>query len=1454
MIPYDREGATGASRCNESTHPEPTLNQQTSAMANPPIDFGNIRQWRGSQNQAFEELCYQLRDPTPEGAELIKTGNPDGGLEWYVQFPDGSQWGWQAKYSFPIDNLLKGMEKSLRTVVEKRPNCRRLTFCIPFDLPEAIINGRKSARQKFEDKKKSWYNNIPGANQVCIKLWSGGDLLQRLVDSPGQRGIIRFFWNREVFSQQWCEKQMSIAQERAGGRYSPKLHVDVPVSFALEGLALSEAYKERFQDARNQVLQAAEPIQVSNYIDLDVAEDLHDLKNKLSEWKQATPEKITMPRRLEQSNLLDFTCKCKKLIDKIYFKNLSQDQRKQQKDDIKRRVSSCKNDLWQLNGTLRDFEDLLSSDASHAAANGALLIYGEAGQGKTHLFCDVGKRAVEAGQPAVVILGGSLSGRDVWSEIAKQLGLGAEVGSGELVSTMQAAAEASNAPFLLLIDALNEAKKPKAWRDELPRLFAEIANNPWISVAVSVRSIFLDIVRPDDGLDNVIEVEHPGFDGQELEATECFFDAFGLEQPRIPLLMPQFTNPLFLKLYCESLNDMGLSAPPLGEAYLSQIFEQYLGQKEKRIAQHLEMDSAMSSVQNAINSFCTKLVEIKCESLPYQEASNLINTFGNESRKWPNTLFGQLLSEGVLSCDVGWVSEENLRKAKIVRFTYQQFADYQVASILLDRFGSNVNSLKQALSPGQPLRQTILDAPPNWLEALAVLVPERFGIELQDVATWNHSSEVQHSWDTALVNSIKIRKPSATTEKTCDLLAVVRKRSSDLGDLMLEVQLSVATQPDHLLNAYSLHEALKAASMPRRDVGWSIPTYYTLDEGGPLDRLIRWASRSRRPDCPRDVVELAAITLAWTFTSPNRILRDCATKALSQLLSDHLPVLPTLIPRFAGVNDPYVIERLAVACHGAVLCGGTSESQTVVNAAGELQKVVFADDQVPNILARDAVRGIYEWCLQNKWIDEQMYSEVKPPYSSTPPLEPLVEEDIIHNYESKPKSLDRSYRSLLNLLGSSILTTDFGRYVVGSAMHRFTQHPLGSAMPPEDQRSSLSGEWGRRWIFQRVISLGWRPEYFGKFDSQLDYFGRTDHKPERFGKKYQWIALHELMARIADNFHMRPEYDEEPVVYEGPWQLRSRDIDPTLPPPLRKTNVDNVVEVDKTFSQDSGHWWVPCGPCYREDDLSIGNDWGTKTHDIPELESLVRCEDSNGNRWIVLYARYTWANELGSLRTKCRYFWSHIKSWLIRPKQRNKIINYLEQQTFMGQWMPEAAEQASATYLGELPWAAASLYESGHCWGTIERDQDRDSIGSAEAYSAWGRYFWESNVRDCSIDHLVEVCYPAPILFNNSDLIWLPGRREWQGSEGTTVAQFVENEVHCSLLVREDWLQQTLHKIGLAMIFGWLGEKRLFGKGDNVRAETLGDWTEINAVASLEGKRWIFGQRRLERRSKLGSI
>ena len=319
-------------------------------------------------------------------------------------------------------------------------------------------------------------------------------------------------------------------------------------------------------------------------------------------------------------------------------------------------------------------------------------------------------------------------------------------------------------------------------------------------------------------------------------------------------------------------------------------------------------------------------------------------------------------------------------------------------------FEGDAERLSEALADGKPLRQRLLQAPAGWIEALAVQIPERFGVELLNVVQWQSDFPRRRWWDEAFVKSIATRRPSAVTVRSRELLGEVhrRSRSKYMFELVLETLLAVVPCPEHPLNANFLHEWLKRLPMPERDVVWSISTYFAFDYsseyGGTLERLIRWAAGGPYPRCSNKVVELAAIPIVWTFTSPNRRMRDYATKALAKLLSGHLPALPSLIRHFDGVDDPYVIERLAVVAHGAVLCGGSAAPQEAVAVAEALKCVALAETQAPNIITRDAVRGVYEWCLRHKLIKRQMYEEVLPPYGSAPPEEPRTVEELRQQY------------------------------------------------------------------------------------------------------------------------------------------------------------------------------------------------------------------------------------------------------------------------------------------------------------------------------------------------------------------------------------------------------------------------------------------------------------------------
>ncbi|PFW99824.1 hypothetical protein CJ469_04858 [Nocardia farcinica] len=94
------------------------------------------------------------------------------------------------------------------------------------------------------------------------------------------------------------------------------------------------------------------------------------------------------------------------------------------------------------------------------------------------------------------------------------------------------------------------------------------------------------------------------------------------------------------------------------------------------------------------------------------------------------------------------------------------------------------------------------------------------------------------------------------------------------------------------------------------------------------------------------------------------------------------------------------------------------------------------------------------------------------------------------------------------------------------------------------------GDEAKRWVLGRAISLGWTPKFFGEFDRRIVSRdrGREGHKAERWGKKYQWMAYHELLARVADNYQPSKLFDED-ATYDGLYQIvGDREIDPSLPP------------------------------------------------------------------------------------------------------------------------------------------------------------------------------------------------------------------------------------------------------------------------------------------------------------------
>jgi len=211
----------------------------------------------------------------------------------------------------------------------------------------------------------------------------------------------------------------------------------------------------------------------------------------------------------------------------------------------------------------------------------------------------------------------------------------------------------------------------------------------------------------------------------------------------------------------------------------------------------------------------------------------------------------------------------------------------------------------------------------------------------------------------------------------------------------LRIISALACVPNHPLNAEWLHPLLWRMSVPDHDDAWSRKLIWVYtDNVNPVSRTIDWAWAN--PNAPEDVARLASVYLAWLFTSPNRRLRDTATKALVSVTTHHPQILAELVSRFAKVNDPYVIDRVVAAAYGHVLrrrhhIKASADLDALADLARAVYDAVFAiGAPVAHLLLRHRAQMCAEivddLCRTAGGELERDLNVARPPYGTSWPL------------------------------------------------------------------------------------------------------------------------------------------------------------------------------------------------------------------------------------------------------------------------------------------------------------------------------------------------------------------------------------------------------------------------------------------------------------------------------------
>ena len=295
---------------------------------------------------------------------------------------------------------------------------------------------------------------------------------------------------------------------------------------------------------------------------------------------------------------------------------------------------------------------------------------------------------------------------------------------------------------------------------------------------LSCRTTYKKYIVPDSS--GLVEIGHPGFSGVEHKAAEQYLSKQGISKPNTPILLPEFSNPLFLKTCCKALKNSGQTNFPKGMQGIEALFTFYINSIEKIISQKKQYQDGENIVLNALQYFAGEIYPNNVFGIPTQQARDIIESKDTKPNK-SDPLFDLLVDENVLSEDMNYSNQK-----PIYRFTYERFSDYFIAKNLILSFTrKNIDSIFAK----KPLKNLIY--PQEYyktkgiLSMLSIQIAEKFNKELIDLVPCSKKRNdfkfdymYGSMFEDTFVNTLLLRAKKSFTKRTRELLNNIPKSST----------------------------------------------------------------------------------------------------------------------------------------------------------------------------------------------------------------------------------------------------------------------------------------------------------------------------------------------------------------------------------------------------------------------------------------------------------------------------------------------------------------------------------------------------------------------------------------------------------------------------------------------------------------------------------------------------
>jgi len=1203
------------------------------------------------------------------------------------------------------------------------------------------------------------------------------------------------------------QKVNEVAIRDAGPRYTPgvdpaapNIEIDYLVD-AFDALSLVDGWWTRVQEFAESISKASEYrthlldrlFQRRTVTPTKLVNELHALKK----YRDPTELRrgVSQVRRSAERIARHLERESRSLWDQLHA--MPDDDTNREKRSRLQSDANAIGDVASAVGRLVEYLDGPSGRILRGDNN--LLLLGSWGTGKTHLLCDVARQRLRARAPALLVMASSLpSSSNVLDAIAASTGL-AKSGA-EILCELNRLGEITNTRALLMIDAINEGDHG-VWRGQLQRLTISVSRLLHVGLVVSCRRPFDEVIVTEQAAKRLLHLEHYGFQDREFDAQLEYFSFYNLSAPSVPLITPEFTRPLFLKILCEGIKDLSRRSQQRkwreiasGQKGMTYVLEYYTGKVGGRIERDLGLTKGSCWIalkgNRADCGLAGRMAGTGSDWLSTEDAIASLQASLTLIESQARELLQRFIHEGLLTVQA---RRHTSHVVGGIQFSYQRFGNHLIARHLLDAYlvTDNEQAIRRCFYRNRPLGAPF--RPDRWGQqfeqpgiAAAIMLefPERMKRSSLSRELLNYLPKA-----TRLVAPIKEvfldglywRSADAFTNDTDRLVSFFLSQVDEwTANETLEVLVGLATRSAHPYAAERLATYLGSQTMAERDQTWS-EYLRRADSQSNVHRIIAWVERSAAQEDGDVGNEIRLLSLFLTTTV--RPLRDLVTRALVIRGSERPGVLFDEVLRSLAFNDPYVPERMLAAAYGVAMRLwadplGEEVREAIVPFARSLVRQMFAPSApyaTKHVLSRGYALGVIILArkINPRSIATQNVRFLRPPFAQIP--SPFVAPDSIDEEDVKESR---------------------------QAMHMdFANYTIGRLVPGRGNYQEAHSEYQgvRRQIARRMLDLGYSSAFsaLDRSIAQMQPMTRDSEggKTDRYGKKYSWIAYFEMYGVRSDRDLL------------GEWRSPERpsdaDIDPSFPI-APQVWVPPLPEIFRGAPTDHVRW-LSAGPIPQYQHLFL----------LPRIDGV------EGGPWVLLNG---FVQQAGSNDRETIAF---IRGLLIRREDVVRIREAVSKVEYLGNSQIPGPGDDHYTYAGEIPWSLsyacdyrlASGRARRHLEPILQRFSGGRWVASGRVEVPVHRWSWESY--HSLLNQVSGVDFVAPALSESLELVNHHNSFDlWDrsGHRGTVYREFdVAKRFGNSklLYLRKDLLEKYLADTKQTLVWIPWGERTLHYKHFN---------------------------------------